>query len=67
MMAQVTSVFMYVDNVEKSVGFYNEIVGAEIHQIHYVEKEGGPISLAMNFDLSASTIAISPSRSGSVA
>jgi uncharacterized glyoxalase superfamily protein PhnB len=46
MAAQVTSVFMYVDNVAKSLEFYNEIVGAEISQIH-AEKEDAPISLAI--------------------
>jgi uncharacterized glyoxalase superfamily protein PhnB len=46
MTAQVTSVFMYVNNVLKSLEFYNEIVGAEIGQIH-AEKEGAPISLAI--------------------
>ena len=46
MAAQVTSVFMYVDDVVKSLEFYNEIVGAEIAQIH-AEKEGAPISLAI--------------------
>lgn len=46
MAAQVTSVFMYVDNVEKSLEFYNEIVGAEITQIH-AESAGAPISLAI--------------------
>ena len=46
MAAQVTSVFMYVNNVEKSLEFYNEIVGAEVAQIH-AESEGAPISLAI--------------------
>ena len=46
MAAQVTSVFMYVNNVEKSLEFYNEIVGAEIRQIH-AEQEGAPISLVI--------------------
>ncbi|MFO0951394.1 MAG: VOC family protein [Isosphaeraceae bacterium] len=46
MAAQVTSVFMYVENVHKSLEFYNEIVGAEIKQIH-AEREGAPISLAI--------------------
>jgi uncharacterized glyoxalase superfamily protein PhnB len=53
-MAQVTSVFMYVDNIVKSMEFYNEIVGAEIAQIH-AEQPGAPISLAIlkigNFSL----------------
>ena len=46
MPAQVTSVFMYVENVRKSLEFYNEIVGAEIAQIH-AESEDDPISLAI--------------------
>jgi uncharacterized glyoxalase superfamily protein PhnB len=46
MAAQVTSVFMYVDNVEKSLEFYNEIGGAENTQIH-AESPGAPISLAI--------------------
>ena len=46
MAAQVTSVFMYVDNVKKSVEFYNEIVGAAITQLH-AESEDAPISLAI--------------------
>ena len=46
MVTQVTSVFMYVDNVEKSLEFYSEIVRAEVRQIH-AEKEGSPISLAI--------------------
>lgn len=46
MAAQVTSVFMYVENVVKSLEFYHEIVGAEIAQIH-AEQEGGPLSLAI--------------------
>ena len=36
---QVTSVFMYVKDIRKSLEFYNEIVGAEITQIH-AESEG---------------------------
>jgi uncharacterized glyoxalase superfamily protein PhnB len=46
MAAQVTSVFMYVENVQRSVDFYHEVVGAEIKQIH-IEREGAPISLAI--------------------
>jgi uncharacterized glyoxalase superfamily protein PhnB len=46
MAAQVTSVFLYVDDVVKSMEFYNEVVGAEITQIH-AEREGAPISLAI--------------------
>ncbi len=43
---QVTSVFMYVDDVQKTLDFYHEIVGAEVVQLH-VEEEGGPLTLAL--------------------
>jgi uncharacterized glyoxalase superfamily protein PhnB len=46
MLAQVTSVFLYVDDIQKSLEFYNEIVGAEIAQLH-AEVEGGPLTLAI--------------------
>jgi uncharacterized glyoxalase superfamily protein PhnB len=46
MASQVTSVFMYVDDVLRSLEFYNEVVGAEVAQIH-AEREGAPISLAI--------------------
>ena len=46
MAARVTSVFLYVDDVLKSLEFYNEIVGAEVRQVH-AEYEGGPITLAI--------------------
>ncbi len=46
MSAKVTSVFMYVDDVLKSLEFYNEVVGAEVVQVH-AEREGAPISLAI--------------------
>ena len=46
MAAQVTSVFLYVDDVVKSYEFYHEIVGAEVAQIHKAE-EDGPITLAI--------------------
>lgn len=46
MPASVTSVFLYVNDMYKSLDFYNEIVGAEITQVH-AEEEGGPISLAI--------------------
>ncbi len=46
MAAQVTSVFLYVDDVLRSLEFYNEIVGAEVTQVH-TEQEGGPINLAI--------------------
>ena len=54
MTAQVTSVFLYVDDVQKSLEFYNEILEAEIAQLH-AEVEGGPLTLAIlrlgNFSL----------------
>jgi uncharacterized glyoxalase superfamily protein PhnB len=46
MTPQVTSVFLYVNDIVRSIEFYNEVVGAEIAQVHY-EQEGGPISLAI--------------------
>ncbi len=46
MAAQVTSVFIYVNDVVKSLEFYSEVVGATVAQIHS-EREGGPISLAI--------------------
>lgn len=46
MAAQVTSVFMYVNDVARSMDFYHEIVGAQVAQIH-AEREGAPISLAI--------------------
>lgn len=46
MAAQVTSVFLYVDDMQKSLDFYHEIVGAEVVQLH-VEEEGGPLTLAL--------------------
>lgn len=46
MTARVTSAFLYVDDVLKSLEFYNEIVGAEIGQVH-AEHQGGPITLAI--------------------
>lgn len=46
MAAQVTSVFMYVQNVLKSLEFYQEVVGATVAQVH-AEHEGAPISLAI--------------------
>jgi uncharacterized glyoxalase superfamily protein PhnB len=46
MAGRVTSAFLYVDDVQKSLEFYNEIVGAEVHQVH-AEREGGPITLAL--------------------
>ena len=46
MTGQVTSAFLYVADVVRSVEFYNEIVGAEVVQVH-AESEGGPITLAI--------------------
>jgi uncharacterized glyoxalase superfamily protein PhnB len=46
MAARVTSVFLYVDDVIRSLEFYNEIVGAEVAQVH-AEYEGGPVTLAI--------------------
>ena len=45
MAARVTSAFLYVDDVLRSLEFYHEIVGAEILQVH-AEYEDGPITLA---------------------
>ena len=46
MVARVTSVFLYVKDVRRSLEFYNEVVGAEVVQIH-AEHEGAPYSLAI--------------------
>lgn len=46
MAAQVTSAFLYVDDVLRSVDFYKDIVGAEVTQLHAAH-EGGPITLAI--------------------
>ena len=46
MAARVTSVFLYVKDVRRSLEFYNEVVGAEIVQVH-AESEGAPLSLAI--------------------
>lgn len=46
MAAQVTSAFLYVADVLRSLDFYNEVVGAEVAQVH-AEHEGGPITLAI--------------------
>ncbi|OJW20256.1 MAG: hypothetical protein BGO49_04975 [Planctomycetales bacterium 71-10] len=46
MAASVTSVFLYVKDVRRSLEFYNEVVGAEILQVH-AEQENGPYSLAI--------------------
>ena len=39
MAARVTSVFLYVKDVRRSLEFYNEVVGAEVVQVH-AESEG---------------------------
>ena len=46
MAAQISSVFLYVNDVQKSLDFYHEIVQAEIAQLH-AEVEGGPLTLAI--------------------
>ena len=46
MAARVTSVFLYVKDVRRSLEFYNEVVGAEVLQVH-AEHEGAPFSLAI--------------------
>jgi uncharacterized glyoxalase superfamily protein PhnB len=46
MPAQVTSVFLYVNDVLRSLDFYHDIVRAEVKQVH-AEREGGPITLAI--------------------
>jgi len=46
MAARVTSVFLYVKDVRRSLEFYNEVVGAEIVQVH-AEHEGAPFTLAI--------------------
>ncbi len=45
-MGQVTSVFLYVDNIEKSIEFYYDIVGAQVVQV-FREDQNSPISLAI--------------------
>jgi uncharacterized glyoxalase superfamily protein PhnB len=46
MTARVTSVFLYVKDVRRSLEFYNEVVGAEVVQIH-AEHENAPYTLAI--------------------
>ena len=46
MAASVTSVFLYVKDVRRSLEFYNEVVGAEVVQVH-AEQENGPYALAI--------------------
>ncbi len=43
--AKVTSVFIYVRDIIKSIDFYHEVIGAEIREVHR-ESQGGPVSLA---------------------
>ena len=49
---------MYVKDIRKSLEFYNEIVGAEITQIH-AESEGAPISLVI-LKLGSFTVMLHP-------
>lgn len=44
--ARVTSAFMYVKSIEKSIEFYQEAMGAQVAQRH-AEEEGGPLTLAI--------------------
>lgn len=46
MAAVVTSAFLYVKDVRRSLEFYNEVVGAEVVQIH-ADEENGPYTLAI--------------------
>lgn len=46
MATRVTSVFLYVKDVRKSLEFYEEVVNAEIVQVH-AEEENGPYTLAI--------------------
>ena len=46
MAARVTSVFLYVKDVRRSLEFYNEVVGAQVMQVH-AEHENAPFSLAI--------------------
>ena len=46
MTGRVTSVFLYVKDVRRSMEFYNEVVGADVVQVH-AEHEGAPYSLAI--------------------
>jgi uncharacterized glyoxalase superfamily protein PhnB len=40
--SRVTSAFLYVDDIIRSLEFYNEVVGAEVRQIHSETEEGEP-------------------------
>jgi uncharacterized glyoxalase superfamily protein PhnB len=46
MTSRVTSVFLYVKDVRRSLEFYSEVVGAEVVQVH-AENETAPYSLAI--------------------
>ena len=46
MNAKVTSVFLYVGDIQRSRDFYNEVVGASVVQ-ELVEYEGGPIAMVV--------------------
>jgi uncharacterized glyoxalase superfamily protein PhnB len=58
MAARVTSAFLYVKDVRKSLEFYNEVVGADVVQVH-AEHEGAPYSLAI-LRIGAFTIMLHP-------
>lgn len=44
--ARVTSAFLYVKSVEKSIEFYSEAMGAVVSQKH-ADEQGGPLTLAI--------------------
>ena len=46
MNAKVTSVFLYVGDIQRSRDFYNEVVGASVVQ-ELVEYEGGPTAMVV--------------------
>ena len=58
MAARVTSVFLYVKDVRRSLEFYKEVVGAQVVQAH-AEHEGAPLSLAI-LRLGSFTLIIQP-------
>ena len=43
MTGRVTSAFLYVKDVRRSLEFYNEVVGAEVVEVH-AEHENAPYS-----------------------
>ena len=45
MTTRVTSVFLYVKDVRKSLEFYNEVVNAEIVKIHAEEEDVAPAAV----------------------